>query len=275
LTLHLQLGAGYHELNEAIITHDQSARTLVINAPMWLDTEDSIFPQGLQSSAFPLGKNGAIFIPDYYGLYDFVWANTGINFQQIDAAFYYPTVHVWPGHVSGLKGTQAIDAGTMQGFIRQHDVIYAFTVRDADHFSARIIGQRATVDEAYLAEFAPGVRLLSLQTSFGDDGLIQVALTWQRLSDAPVLERPFLHLICDGEIVDQVDAHPIGNMYHFNAWQVGASWTDYRYLDAGSASDACLRLRLGLYDEESGQRATVTDADGHPQNEEFLILLLE
>jgi hypothetical protein len=90
-----------------------------------------------------------------------------------------------------------------------------------------------------------------------------------------VLERPFLHLICDGEIVDQVDAHPIGNMYHFNAWQVGASWTDYRYLDAGSASDACLRLRLGLYDEESGQRATVTDADGHPQNEEFLILLLE
>ena len=266
LALHNQLGVGYHQLHDGLREQDQSARTLVINAPMWLDTETQT-----ESATFPLGKNGAIFIPDSYALFDFVWANTGINFEQIDAVFYYPTVDAWPEHISGLNGTQAIDAGTMQGFIREHDIVYAFYVRDAAHFSARNIGQRAVERDEFLAEFADGMRLVSMENNLTDDGLIAVGLTWQRMTDAPVLERPFLHLICDGEIVDQVDAHPIGNMYHFNAWQVGESWTEYRYLDANGAAESCLMLRLGLYDEVSGERSEVVGAGG----EEFLILLLE
>jgi hypothetical protein len=64
-------------------------------------------------------------------------------------------------------------------------------------------------------------------------------------------------------------------MYHFNVWTVGEAWTEFRYLDPGSAAPDCLRLRLGLYNEESGARAAIVSPNGQPLSDDFLILPLE
>jgi len=254
LRLHTALGAGYAELNSLLATAGGGAvapsaiDSAVINAPMWLDTE---------RPTFPLGKMGAIFIPDYYALRDFVWLNTGVDYGVLEAGYFYPKVDPWSGHTSGLKGVELIDRGTMQGFVRAHDWIYAFNVVEEARFSARLVGVRGVpLAVGFVGDFSGGVRLGFVELAPLQDDWLQVAIQWQKQSAEPLpFYQPFVHLLCDGALIAQSDADPIGGLYALDAWGAGEVWIDYRYLWVGDTASDCWRVRVGLYDPTTGARA--------------------
>jgi len=95
---------------------------------------------------------------------------------------------------------------------------------------------------------------LSPSLSGGDEG--NITLYWESL--APVNEDyvVFLHLLDSaGQVITQADGPPTGNAYPTSWWAPGEIIADSHPLPA--AGDA-VRLRLGLYDLNSGQRLAIT-----------------
>lgn len=251
--LHLALAAGYADLRESAAGEGS---TLVVNAPLWVDTEDH---------TFPLGKMGAIFLTNYFGLDDFLWANTGRDDLTLETVYFYPSLALWEGHVSGLKGIYMIDWGTMQGYIRPHDRVIVFGIEE-DRFTARLVGRRGIFWRNLQADFNNGIRLEGVSLSRSPHGQVTLHLNWTRLADRFIPQVMFLHLLCDGQIIDQFDGSPLANLYTFGVWEVGEAWEDLHLLETGDAPPACLHLRIGLYDPRTGERSRL------PDGAEFLLL---
>lgn len=264
-----QLGSAYDGLFEQLTAQDLETPTLVLNAPKWMEVDsESLRP--------PLGNYGPILMPDYYALRDLVWANIGRDFPMLEAAIFYNTVDPWPNHSSGLTGTLLVDRGNLHSYLRQFDRLYAFQVEE-ERYIARLVGERGLPrpSETYVAEFGGGVYLQTVATSPSDNGRWQVGLMWQKTTQDVFPYIIFTHLLCNGQLLDQIDSAPIDNLYDLDVWAMDETWTEYRYLKVGELPADCLTLRVGLYDRTTGQRAPALDMAGQALPDDMLLLELK
>jgi hypothetical protein len=73
--------------------------------------------------------------------------------------------------------------------------------------------------------------------------------------------KPFVHIVCDGQLVGQLDGAVWGGTYPFSEWAAGEIQTDVRPIRLTlPVTTECLRVYAGTYGENDGIRLQVVDA---------------
>lgn len=125
---------------------------------------------------------------------------------------------------------------------------------------------RATPLQADLGGAAQvvGYRLSAAEVRPG--GVLRVTVYWQPLDFTPGPYTVFVHLAApDVGVIAQQDIYPGGGTYLTDAWVLGRPFVDTYYLHLPpDAPAATAELRLGLYNEATGERLPVSGADAVP-----------
>ncbi len=142
--------------------------------------------------------------------------------------------------------------------------------------------QTAVLDEIIIHPFAPeypatavwqgGINLLGSDVHANEEDLI-VTLYWRAGSALVDSYKVFVHLIDarSGEIVAQRDTVPVNWTYPTNAWLPGEIVRDEITLPIDDLAEGAYTIRVGLYDELSGERLAVEAANEMAAEESFLI----
>jgi len=268
LTPYETLTTAYNKLFDTLETY-QGDNVVVVNAPLQIDRGDTVFP---------LAAPHGFVLHDYVDFSDFVWLNTGRRFETIES--YEAATIKRPVENSTIHYYKyEIDSPTMSRLIRHRDHISAIQVTSHNQLMMQVLGERQEQGDSadFVAEFDDNVRLIAVNASIDryNEDYVRIGLHWRKLTDAAFSNIVFVHLLCDGEIVSQSDAAPIGNLYPFNEWPVGETWIEYRYLKHAASPESCLQVRIGLYDPATGERAAVFDASGASFTEEWIALPIE
>ncbi len=133
----------------------------------------------------------------------------------------------------------------------------------------------ATFWPVYVGGIVPDeVGSAAIQASFDDNALyllnavalfsnetnrVSVRLRWMVQRPQPV--KVFVHVYCANQFIAQSDGYPLGDTYPFSAWDAGTSRIDVREisLHEHTVTPECLRLLVGLYNENDGTRLDVFD----------------
>lgn len=119
------------------------------------------------------------------------------------------------------------------------------------------------------ARFAGGLQLRQAEATVLPDGRLQVEAWWQgetAVAPEPVI---FVHVIGpEGQLVGQADGPPADGRWPLAWWQPGYVVADRRLITLPEAYDPALhRIRIGLYDPVTGERAPLLDESGAPSAE--------
>jgi hypothetical protein len=96
------------------------------------------------------------------------------------------------------------------------------------------------------------------------DDRVTVRLTWAASEALARNYKVFVHLYAaDGQLVAQHDAIPVNELRPTQSWQPGEEIVDHHGLWVPKDVTGPLRLVVGLYDSETGDRLTVTDGSDH------------
>ncbi|GAB4509796.1 MAG: hypothetical protein OHK0046_05440 [Anaerolineae bacterium] len=256
MTRYHQLGAGYNDMRAALVDITSETPLLLVNAPMQIDAEHY---------TLPMTRRHAFMLHTYIPIDDFLWLNTGgRRFQAVRAA-----------EVPGLKRPVADSAVHYYGEespspspeIAESAAVMVFDVEPNGDIQARWAGRRwsplaAEGDSAFLADFNETVRLEAVTTRPFDANLVRVTLRWHKIGEGALPHVVFVHLTCDDVMIDQSDGAPLASLHPFAAWSVGEIWEEDRYFEVDSTAEDCLSLRIGLYRQDTGERAVVTNHQG-------------
>ena len=238
---------------------------LLLNLPAYSAYENSLLP---------LGSVRAFILSDWIELSDFFEVNIGKAYPNALGVHNFNTNDTWDNHAQAYFGRMVV-LDELVAEIAAHDAFYR--VRFDDTYELVKGGTRLDTpptDSAYI--FADGLLLENIdiiQNKITDT--ITVALDWRRVSEADLPYIAFVHLTCDGAIIDQSDAAPLTGLYPFAAWTIDEAWRDYRYLNISDANEDCLGLRVGLYDPNTANRATLTNPNGTDNADGFITLDVE
>lgn len=228
------------------------AAYLFVNMPEWIAYKDT---------TFPVGTEGVAFVPNYVGISDFIWVNTGLDVQAREVIF--ANVQSDQPYWFGTWG-KVLDWEAMDRAVRSVDRVYITLYRawDARLVEAGSVGGTAPEGEP-LARFDGGVLLQDVQAIPEPDGLTAV-LVWSVPELADVGDSVFVHLIDgEGKLVGQADGLALANMYPFWICQAGDVVRDVRWMPvSGRLLSGEYALRVGLYDVGTGERRAVWDATG-------------
>ncbi len=126
---------------------------------------------------------------------------------------------------------------------------------------------RATPLDANLGGAAEllGYRLSAPQVAPGE--VLRVTVYWRPLDFTPGPYTVFVHLAAaELGVIAQQDLYPGGGTYLTDAWALGRTFVDTYYLHVpfDATTSGAAELRLGLYDEATGERLPVSGADAVP-----------
>jgi len=123
------------------------------------------------------------------------------------------------------------------------------------------------------ADFGGQMRLLGYDLAREADTLT-LTLHWQAQTLMPQDYKVFVHLFdpATETIVAQNDAMPLNNTYPTRWWVMNEVVSDPVVLSLADVPPGRYRLAVGVYEPQTGQRLPVTDAAGHPQPDNRLVL---
>jgi hypothetical protein len=250
----------FRQLDEA-----NGSRMLVINLPQHLERAPLLFP---------FTRVHASFVPYAGMLEDFNVLNTGKSYENIHTAAVPDRFTDWTGYVNVLHYGGIVQQQALSPLLQTYDRVVLFRAFGGEMLAA-LIGQALPASTPVRRPFwryDDVVQFEGMQAELYGNEFERVRLRWRKLTDETVPYVAFIHLICNETIVDQVDTGPLNDLYPFAQWQVGEAWDDYRYLRHYDTPQSCLRLRVGLYNRENGQRAIITTEKGDWAGVEWLTL---
>ncbi len=115
------------------------------------------------------------------------------------------------------------------------------------------------------AALLTGYRLSATTVRPGD--VLRVTVYWQPLDFTPGPYTVFIHLAApEAGVIAQQDIYPGGGTYLTNAWLLGRPFVDtyYLHVPVDAPATEAAELRLGLYDEATGERLPVSGAQAVP-----------
>jgi len=257
MDLHRELASVYEQWFDAA---RPDSRALVVNLPAWIAPKMRVYA---------LGNEGVGYLGDYYPARDMIWVNRGFTPTQM-------ALRAAPEFSPTLPDTYVSMAGEGRPFDpKNRDEIVS---RFSQVMWVKTIGERWALESADRTRGQPspdgirfenGLRLAASAQIAPDKDVVSVNLIWR--TDRPVPDlHAFLHLICGETIVAQADGPPLGGVHGFDRWQIDESWSETRKLFApDSVSRDCLRIRIGLYDPTTGQRAPLESGG------EFVIIAID
>jgi hypothetical protein len=229
-----------------------SGGIVLVNAPDYLTPLD-------EDRVFLRGGEGAVMV-DFHTTYaGQIWVNTGIELPEVHAIAYTQILRT--GDYSMYPHGPWLGIDEVVKTVRSGQYLYVTQFR-GDRFWPVYVGSPNLP--------GPGTPLVR----FGDDEItltqldmiysparqtVTVRVRWQVAT--PVFAKPFVHVLCNGALVGQLDADPWGETYPFYDWQPGEIQTEYReiHLSQPFEEDGCHAV-LGVYSTGNLLRLTAIDA---------------
>lgn len=231
---------------------------MVVNIPEWLAPEQHIYA---------LGNEGIGYLADYYPFRDMVMVNTGrhLDYFVLASADITPAMS---GIIAGMAG-ESDQVSTERRIQIMQTSGRVYRVKTVSDRWALEYGEPATsvIPETSVI-FKNGICLFPLAQVVPEIDAVEISMTWNVLQPENLVA--FVHLLCEDEMIAQADGTPLGGLYPFEQWLPGQSWHETRLI--GTPSDifeSCLRVRLGLYHPDTGERVPLED------NAEFVIIPVE
>jgi hypothetical protein len=248
-----------HHLNAAPLNQtlnvarqaDRDANFLFVNLPAWIST-----PQFW----YPIGHEGALFMPSYSSLADFVSTNLNRSSQAVGVEF--NSLSTPEPYYYGVYGP-ALGWEQLAPLVQQADRVY-FTVYAPDRIELVEAGQVTDQPRGNMNWFAQTTMLESANWSICDRRL-KVNLIWQTRPAGDW--RVFVHVLNpEGSLAAQHDGPPIMGLYPFWQFRADDHVEDIHSIDLSALTpDRLYTIAIGLYDPATGQRLAVTDLGGHSQ----------
>ncbi|MBN1312349.1 MAG: hypothetical protein JXB30_13100 [Anaerolineae bacterium] len=227
----------------------------VVNLPEWLAPETAIYA---------LGNEGIGYLADYYPFRDMVRVNTGkhLDYFVMASADIAPAL---PGIIAGPAGEfdQVSIERRVQIMQTSGRVYRVKTVGDrwVLEYGGPVLEEPINSPVA----FSNGIRLAPSARIVSDPRMVALDLTWEVLQ--PQALSVFVHVVCNDELIAQSDGPPLGGLYPFEQWLSGQHWHELRLSSIPQdASDVCLKVRIGLYHPDTGERILLEDGS------EFVII---
>lgn len=230
-------------LRPVIATADPAAPTLYLNLPS--HTEQVASP-------LPLWRASAGLLTDWIDLRDFLWLNAGLReFPQVTYAYAPWLAEAPPDLLTRFYGS-SVAPDALPALLQQHARTF-LTRWTGAHWQTFRWAQR--LDRAEGVTF-DGAVVVSAEAALEGDA-VRVTLDWQRVAAPSADWTAFVHLVCDGVLIAQVDGDPFANSLPLRAWADGEAWREVRWLPLSAGVErGCLRVAVGLYDRATLARAT-------------------
>jgi hypothetical protein len=251
------LGEPLWQAVRAAEEQDETSSLLFVNTPMWIAPKDP---------TYRVGTEGLTFIPEYVGVQDFVYVNSGSDIP-IKAVAFGATRQDWQAYV-GYAGPE-LDGGGVAEEIRQADQVYAtaYSPGGLSILDAGSVEQVGALPNgaSMLATFGDGILMTDAKVE-GAGALLQVDLWWlaQSIPDGDITV--FLHVYNGrGQLVAQDDGYPLAGLFPPAQWQPGDLVHDVRHviLPEGLA-EGDYTVAVGWYDVLAGERLLAVDGAGLP-----------
>jgi hypothetical protein len=227
------------------------AKLLFVNLPAWISTPELWYP---------IGHEGALFMPSYSTLADFI--STNLNRPSQAVAVEFNSLSTPQPYYYGVYGP-ALGWDELEPRVRQADRVY-FTRYAPDRIELVEAGRvmKASGSEAApVASFGSGAVLEQTDWSVCADRL-QVRLTWRAAPGGDW--HVFVHLLNpDGTLAAQHDSPPLMGLYPFWQGSTGERVEDVHPIElAGLPRDQAYTIAVGVYDPTNGKRLSVTLPEG-------------
>jgi hypothetical protein len=225
----------------------QAIRTDVLTTgAVWLNAPQSLAPLDADRR-FLLGSEGVLWTDPTLDYSQQFWMNSGQQIRDI-SAWAAPELLQLDGVRYTPHGPPLVDLA----ILRDARQIYS-TRFDGDRWrSVQVKGAQAPTPR--LVDFPQiDARLQGADANQTNDG-VQITTAWRLASAAPA--KLFVHLYCDDTFITQSDGYIWGDMYPFHQWVAGEDAVSTRIIPLNTAEypAGCLRVWVGLYDENTGVR---------------------
>ena len=233
-------------LNAALNVAAQSpadAKLLYVNLPAWISTPNFWYP---------IGHEGALFMPSYSTMADFV--STNLNRPSQAVAVEFNSLSTPQPYYYGVYGP-ALGWDELTPQVRLAERVY-FTTYAPDKIdlidAGRVLRSKAS-DLSTAITFGEAVVLSATDWSICAQRL-HVRLTWQ--ARQPGDWHVFVQLLkADGTLAAQHDSPPLMGLYPFWQFQADEQVEDVHSIDLNDLPrDQAYTLVVGLYDPANGER---------------------
>ena len=226
---------------------------LFVNLPAWISTP---------RLWYPIGHEGALFMPSYSTLADFVSTNLDRTSQAVGVEF--NSLSTPQPYYYGVYGP-ALGWAELTPKVYEAERVY-FTLYSPDQIglveAGRLIKQPdSSVD--IVAKFDESIVLEKIDRAQCEDRL-QIKLNWRSTQVINTDLHVFVHILNpDGTLAAQHDSPPIMGLRPFWQWLKGDQVEDIHPIDLSTLPrDRTYTIAVGLYDPANGQRLTPTLTNG-------------
>lgn len=216
----------------------------VVNLPGWIAPE---------TRAYALGNEGIGYLAGYYPFREMVAVNTGqrLDYFVLASPDVAPAL---PGIIGGMAGeSDQVSLESRIQIMQTAGRVYR-TKAVGNHWSLEYGGPApAEAFDAPSVAFANGTRLIASMHVIPHRQEVVLSMSWE--APQPQSCVAFVHLLCSDDLIAQADGPPLGGLYPFEQWLPGQRWQETRLMEIPAGiPDDCLRVRLGLYYPDTGQR---------------------
>ena len=227
---------------------DPNADTVLVNAPNYITPLDDY-------RMFLRGAEGAAFLVHTVNYADYLWINTGVQLNNLQTVK-YGILNQAVGYSMNAHGDEA-DEMTLVQTVRDADVVYVNQFY-WDGIMPVAVKLSADGTNTPLYAFEDALTITELGAVFlPENNRLRVHIRWG--VNNPQVLQAFVHVLCGGEMIGQVDAGAWGGAYPFHLWDVGEIQTDLREIPLiRPYTDDCEAV-LGAYRPSDVTRLTITD----------------
>ncbi len=246
-----------HQASDVASEWGNEASLLFVNVPAWIAPKDPTYRGGTE---------GLTFIPEYVGVRDFVYVNSGVD-AAIKAVMFEPVKKDWEAYI-GYAG-QPLGQEEMIEEIRKADAVFLTTydsgrLRFLEAGALELSGSVRS-EALPLARFGREIMLLGRRVeTFSTE--LRMSLWWQ-CQQVPEGDLTVFAHVYDrsGQLVAQMDGYPLAGLYTIQSCQPGDVIRDIRHIILpGDSSNRHYSVAVGWYDRVTGERLPVFDSRGRP-----------
>ena len=230
-------------------TQSPDLTTVLVNAPDYITPLEA-------DRTFLRGAEGAAFLVHTVNYIDYLWINTGVHLPNLQTVK-YGILNQAVGYSMNPHGDET-DEMTLVQTVREADVVYV-TQFYADDLTPVLVKYPTIGDDSPLYRVGDALYIIELGAVYlPENNRLRVHIRWQM--DNPQMLQAFVHVMCSGEMIGQVDAGAWGGAYPFHLWAEGEILADLREIPLSRPfipSDC--EAVLGVYRPSDVSRLPVTD----------------
>ncbi|MDX2075414.1 MAG: hypothetical protein SFZ02_03215 [bacterium] len=224
------------------------AKTVLVNAPDYITPLEA-------DRTFLRGAEGAALLVFTVNYADYLWINTGVQLTNLQTVK-YGILNQAVGY-SLYAHDPEVDELTLAQTVQDADSVYV-TQFDPQGLMPVAVKIPTIGTNTPLYAFEDALTITELGAVFlPEKNRLRVHIRWG--VNNPQVLQAFVHVICAGEMIGQVDAGAWGGAYPFHLWGAGDIQTDLREIPLTRPYAENCQAVLGVYRPSDVSRLVITD----------------